>query len=308
VKWDQLINDSINGSFYAWSWYLNAVCEEWEILVEGDYETGMVLPFKTKFGIDYLVQPFLTPQLGIFSRENIHPEKIKAFLDFLPHRFKWAQINLNKYNSEVPVNWKARKQKIFELDLISSVQQISAKYDKAIHDRLRLAEKEDLSIMKQLAPNDYISLWKKTSDTEQKYKEEEKKLRRLLSRGIHYKVCEINGVYSKFNNLIASSSFFSFRQKTTLLLTVFDQEEDFETPLIFLIHHFIKRNAGQNLTLKFELPGPGFQGMISANHPGKKLESMEKIFGQFGAQEFNYSSISIRNTGILIKLLKPFLK
>ncbi len=266
----------------------------------------MVLPLKTKFGLNYLAQPFLTLQLGIFSRENINPVKIKAFLDFLPRRFKWIQLNLNKYNSVVPANFKARKQKIFELDLISSAHQISAKYDKAIHDRVNLAKNEGFSLMKQLAPNDFIFLWKKSSGIVQK--EEENKLRRLLSRGIHYQVCEINGVYSEFNNLIASSCFFSFRQNTTLLLTVFNQTEDFETPLIFLIHRFIERNAGQNLTLKFELPGLHFPKMISGKHHPKNLEKMEQIFRHFGAQEYNYSSISFKNAGLLTRLLKPFLK
>lgn len=303
-----MIHDSINGSFYAWSWYLNSVCEEWNILVEGDYETAMVLPVKMKFGIDYLAQPFLTPQLGIFSRENIRPKKIKAFLDHIPGRFKWIRINLNKYNPVVPENWKTRQQKNFELDLIAPAHHISAKYNEAIHEQLRMAKLEDLSIMKQLAPNDFISLWKKTWGNDQKYKKEENKLRRLLSRGIHFQVCEINGVYSRFNNLIASSAFFSFGQKTTLLISVFDQTEDFEIPLVFLIHHFIKRNARQNLTLKFELPGLLFAEGPTSVHSAKNQESMEKIFGQFGAQEFHYASISKKNTGILVKLLKPFLR
>ncbi len=269
----------------------------------------MILPVNKKFGINYLIQPFLTPQLGIFSKKNIHPEKIKEFLNMLPSRFGWARLNFNKYNTEIPDNWEGQSQKVYELDLISPAHKISKRYAENIKVILKMAESEGFSIMKQQAPNDFISLWKKMYSSDHNNKEaEENKLRRLLSRGIQHKACEIYGVYSNFNNLIASSAFFNFNQKTTLLISVFDSKEADELSLIFLIHQFIKENAGQNLTLKFELPKNTQLKSLPNKHFLKDPLNYEDIFKQFGAQEFKYTVAEMKNPSLKVKLLRSFLK
>ncbi len=278
-------------------------------MIDGDYESAMILPANKKFGINYLIQPFLAPQLGIFSKKNIHPEKIKKFLNMLPSRFGWAQLNFNKYNTGIPDNWEARSQKIYELDLISPAHKIYKRYAENIKAGLKKAEDEGFSVMKQLAPNDFISLWRKMYNSDHKKKEaEENKLRRLISRGIQHKACEIYGVYSRFNNLIASSAFFNFNQKTTLLISVFDSKEAEELSLIFLIHQFIKENAGQNLTLKFELPENTQLKSIPNKHFLIDPINFEDIFRQFGAQEFKYTVVEMKKTSMKVILLKSFLK
>ena len=164
-------------------------------------------------------------------------------------------------------------------------------------------------LMKQQAPNDFISLWKKMYSSDHNNKEaEENKLRRLLSRGIQHKACEIYGVYSNFNNLIASSAFFNFNQKTTLLISVFDSKEADELSLIFLIHQFIKENAGQNLTLKFELPKNTQLKSLPNKHFLKDPLNYEDIFKQFGAQEFKYTVAEMKKPSLKVKLLRSFLK
>lgn len=278
-------------------------------MIDGDYESAMILPANKKFGINYLIQPFLAPQLGIFSKKSIYPEEIKEYLDMLPSRFGWAQLNFNKYNTGIPDNWETKSQKVYELDLISPAHKIYKRYTDNIKLLLKRAEDEGFSLMKQLAPNDFISLWGEMYNSDHNKKEaEENKLRRLISRGIQHKACEIYGVYSRFNNLIASSAFFNFNQKTTLLISVFDLKEEEELSLIFLIHQFIKENAGQNLTLKFELAGNTQLKSPPNRHFLKDPIIFEDIFRQFGAQEFKYTVVEMKKTSMKVILLKSFLK
>ncbi|MCD6598862.1 MAG: hypothetical protein J7L04_14315 [Bacteroidales bacterium] len=268
----------------------------------------MILPVNKKFGINYLIQPFLTPQLGIFSKKNIQPEEIKEFLNMLAFSFGWARLNFNKYNTGIPGDWEVSSQKVYELDLISPAHKIYKRYAENIKVVLKMAENEGFSIMKQLAPNDFINLWKKMYSSNHSKKEaEENKLRRLFSRGIQHKACEIYGVYSSFNNLIASSAFFNFNQKTTLLISVFDSKEANELSLIFLIHQFIKNNAGQNLTLKFELPQNTQLKSLPNKYFLKDPINFEDIFRQFGAQEFKYTVAEKKKISMKVKLLKSFL-
>ncbi len=38
-KWDKCIDNSTNGLVYAYSWYLDLICDEWNALIENDYES-----------------------------------------------------------------------------------------------------------------------------------------------------------------------------------------------------------------------------------------------------------------------------
>ena len=53
-KWDECIEQSFNGVIYAYSWFLDVVCEEWEALVEGDYERVFPINFRKKAGVNII--------------------------------------------------------------------------------------------------------------------------------------------------------------------------------------------------------------------------------------------------------------
>ena len=67
LRWDECVTHSPDGLVYAWSWYLNVVHQNWEALVEDDYEAVMPLCGGKKFGINYLFQPFFTQKFGVFG-------------------------------------------------------------------------------------------------------------------------------------------------------------------------------------------------------------------------------------------------
>ena len=69
--WDASINASTNGLIYATSAYLDAMCnQQWCALVNDDYSTIMPLPNRRKYGINYIYQPAMTQQCGIFSTQK----------------------------------------------------------------------------------------------------------------------------------------------------------------------------------------------------------------------------------------------
>ena len=69
TKWDACIESSPNGLVYGYSFYLDQMAGNWEALVMGDYKTVMPLTTRKKYGIQYLAQPFLVAQLGLFGNE-----------------------------------------------------------------------------------------------------------------------------------------------------------------------------------------------------------------------------------------------
>ena len=86
-KWDRCIQNSINSNFYAKSWYLNIICENWDALILNDYEAVMPIPYKKKLGIKYIYQPFFCQQLGLFSK-NINL-RVDRFINSIPKDFEF---------------------------------------------------------------------------------------------------------------------------------------------------------------------------------------------------------------------------
>ncbi len=82
-KWDRCIDSSENGLIYAYSFYLDAMSENWDALIVNDYEMVMPLTWKKKYTIYYLYQPLFTASLGIFGN-NISAEMVKTFLEKIP--------------------------------------------------------------------------------------------------------------------------------------------------------------------------------------------------------------------------------
>ena len=72
-KYSATIINCAWGRIYALPWYLDIVSPNWEALANEDYSTVMPLPVKKKYGINYITQPYLCQQLGVFSTST--PEK-----------------------------------------------------------------------------------------------------------------------------------------------------------------------------------------------------------------------------------------
>ncbi len=59
-RWDEMIKKDPESSFFSYSWYLDSVAENWEVLVDENYENGMVLPYFYRLGIKtYYIPVFL---------------------------------------------------------------------------------------------------------------------------------------------------------------------------------------------------------------------------------------------------------
>jgi hypothetical protein len=97
-KWNGIIADSPAETLYPYSWYLDAVAENWSALVADDYRFIMPVVWKKKAGIKYVYQPFYTQQLGVFSREYVDPGIVREMLGIIYRKFRFAGINFNAKN------------------------------------------------------------------------------------------------------------------------------------------------------------------------------------------------------------------
>jgi len=97
--YNKCIQKSNNSRIYAYSWYLDCVADNWDVLVLNDYEAVMPLPWRRKIRLKYLYPPAWTQQLGVFSKKNISEKLVLDFLDTIPNKFIKITIQLNSENS-----------------------------------------------------------------------------------------------------------------------------------------------------------------------------------------------------------------
>ena len=81
TRWDLCIENASFETLYPYSWYLDLVSNDWEGLVKGDYEMVMPLTRTKKFGFNFLLQPILAQQLGIFSKNQPDSSEIIDFIE-----------------------------------------------------------------------------------------------------------------------------------------------------------------------------------------------------------------------------------
>lgn len=96
-RWNACIAKAENGLIYAYSYYLDVMCTNWDALVLNDYEAVMPLPCRKKWGIHYLYQPFFTSALGIFG-STLPINSITKFFEAIPKKFQYWDFAIHEDN------------------------------------------------------------------------------------------------------------------------------------------------------------------------------------------------------------------
>ncbi len=276
VKWDKCINTSFNGVIYAYSWYLNIVCDEWDALVLDDYKAVMPLTHKKKFGLNYLLQPFFTQQLGVFSTEKLSSSLVEEFLKRIPRKYLYIEINLNIFNKLKPIQGlKYDYYPTHQLDLINSYELIHKSYSTNTQRNLKEARAKKISIINSLTINEFIDFVRQNLKSKIKLFSEREydTLRMLCSMLLRNKAGELFAAYTDQNELCAVS-LFAYAHNKSIYLMGASSAEGFENKAMFLlIDYYIQKNSEHNSTLDFE---------------GSRIEGIARFYKGFGAREVNY--------------------
>lgn len=86
-KWNELVSKHSGASFFSYSWYLDAVAENWCVLVNDDYSSGVALPYTNRMGVEILYIPIFGRFMKVFGKIN------PLGLDAIKQRFKVREIS-----------------------------------------------------------------------------------------------------------------------------------------------------------------------------------------------------------------------
>jgi hypothetical protein len=279
-KWNACIEKAFNGNLYGYAWFLDIVADQWDALVENDYERVFPLVNKKKFGISYIYQPFFTQQLGLYSTTKLDADVLNAFIKAIPLKFKRIEINLNTLNKSAEKEFTIISQLNHELDLIHSYDQISKGYSENLVRNIKKAEKAELSISKNIKPDDIIALFRTNRGKEigHLHDKDYLRLKRIAYTAMHKGIGNIQGVYDQQNQLVAGAFFILSNNKAIFLFSGLGEEGRKAGAMPFLIDQFIRTHAGQHLTFDFD---------------GSNDSDLARFYRSFGSKECTYQRLEI---------------
>lgn len=289
TKWDECIRQSDNGLIYAYSFYLDLMAKNWDALILGDYEKVMPLTWKNKFGIQYLYQPFLTAQLGIFGKK-ITNEDCAQFLKSIPEGFRYADIMLN-YKNTFHIDKKfISERKNLVLSLHQDYEIIKQNFNENTKRNIKKATVTGYIFKKNFDVSKVIELailqMKKQGTQAKDDMNNFRKLHELLHK---MDMSNTYGIFSSSDDLLSSCVFFFSHNRAYYILVGNNPKGRDIGASHALINEFIKEQAGKNILLDFE---------------GSDISTLANFYKGFGAVNESYLHLKINKLPFFLKWLK----
>ncbi len=274
-RWDNCINTSINGSIFAFSWYLEAIDDDWHGLIWDDYEYVMPLFHYITGSRKFFYTPSLIPKLGIFSPNLLTEKNTKQFLDYLNEEGSLSHIALSKFNKlPAELGQGLKNIQTYEMDLINFYNSYFNNYHKKVKEDLRRSIKNNIFVTKGISFESYYKFLERAQSFPKIRKRQKNQLKKLLPKLIKNNLADIYGAFTRKNELCATSLFVRSRPKNHLLLASTLTRGVKNNALSLIIDRFIEANSEKKQTLSLdalsknrkEFPNPaqmGFQPYYS---------------------------------------------
>jgi len=266
-KYDTCVANSIQSKIYAFSWYLDAVTETWDVLILGDYEAVMPLPKRKKYGINYVFQPYWIQHLGVFSKNVLPADELKLFLSRIPKKIKFINYN---------INFKAKATKA----RINYILPLQVDYNELFSNFSKLRKRSILKAQKAGLVLKTIVEWEPVLNlSKQKLQQDFKisfaaslKLEKLFNKAKQLNKLKILAAYSKNDALVGGAFFMVSYNRITYLFSVINKEGRELQAMSFILDTIIKEYASTKFVLDFEGSMlPGIARFIKSFNPQKEV-------------------------------------
>ena len=269
-KWDSLQKKYAKGLPYANSWYLDAVCDNWNLIIYKDYEAGFVFQINKKYGLSYSLHPFLIQQLGFFGEdESIFDNMISLVQKKVFH----YHYHLNYFNSYAKN--LSRIAKNHELLLDKTYEEAKLLYKTNTKRNLKKAYSNSLkvTIEQEFRQTDiaFVIENSKIDFTEERLK----KFSNLMQAANENNALEIYRI-EQDTNMLAMAIFIKNNIRAVYLLAVNTEKGKALKANFLLLDTFIRNNSESSLILDFE---------------GSNIDGISRFYKGFAAVEEKYNVI-----------------
>ena len=287
-KYNNCIENSIQSNSYAFSWYLDIVCDNWDVLVLDDYEAVMPIPWRKKYGIKYVYPPLWVLQLGVYSNEAINENE---FLIHLFSTFKFVELRMNTHNNVELYSEFLQLKQCQKLVLNTTYSSILSKYRKDRKKDLQKAARADLIEKWNDHPSNLVQLFKNNigKRTPNIKENDYKNLEKLIAICIEKKMGEILAVYDKKNKLVASVFLLKHKNSITKLISSTN------------LNH---RKNGANTFLIDRVIFKYHKDFSVFNFGGSSIKSVASFSKSFGAETEKYHQLKMNKLPKVLQLFK----
>jgi hypothetical protein len=281
AKWDRAILSSEYPLVFAQSFYLNATSPGWSALVQMDYSCVMPLTQGRKLGIDYLMQPPFTPQLGLYGKYSAAGQK--EFFDYIRQHYKFIAIELNAANKSD----ECKQKRTFMINMKNGYElntNTKRNISKAVKAGLKIEELKDEDILQQSKKhiNPFLRKQLKLPPKHIKLFEQ------LLINSISEKKIGTFAVKNNSGEIEAIAHFISNGKHAVYLKGM----------------NYNKNNGSMHFLMSNAIEYYRRAGAELFDFGGGQSESLARFYAGFGAEPVNYCEYKINNLPKAIRWLK----
>lgn len=291
VKWDACVFSSETELFSSASYFLNCIHPNWHGIIINDYESVFPIIQNNKLGINYLMQPYFTQQLGLVGKHEEDIEILDLCLDECKQRYKYVECNLNYLNQTHKYKTNCVENISIRLDLSKKSSHIQDHYSKNLKRNLAKAQVNKLSIINNVKPQAIIDLFMNNKGKELTHINSihYSSLEKALNKMRELDVVELIGVENEQNQLLAAVAFVRQKNSRFFFFSGLNElgKDMFAMP--FLINYFIEMNSGKVGTLDFN---------------GSNIKSLARFYKSFGGVEYVYLRLILNGLPWPLKLFK----
>ena len=275
AKYNDCIENSIQSRIYAFSWYLDIVADNWDVLVLNDYEAVMPVPWKQKYFIKYVTQPFFCQQLGVFSKHEISNEVIRNFIKEIPNKFFRISLQLNAENSIDSERLVKKNNYVLALNKTSEV--LIAGFSNNRKRDLKKAISSSLIIDEDISVKEFFKFYLLND----KYYDKHNSIKNVLENILQIKngSLKLYGIRSN-GVLISCVLLLDDMKRVTYLVPVHNNLSKKNGAMTLLITTIIKKYQNSDYILDFE---------------GSMVKGVASFYKSFGAEKEVYSLLAYYN-------------
>ena len=282
-KWNACVESSAQSLPYAFSWYLDAVAENWDALIWRDYEFIVPLVWLRKLGVACLYQPYYCQQLGVLGN-NPTETVISQFLHEAIKQYSYVHINLNPSAEKVKDEFGLLPKKNLLLDLDKAYEMLAKKYSENHRRNISRSQKAGLVFAETDIQSFQQFYLQNINRAKENFRPQHEKIFKQITKTVlEKKAGKFFGVTDKSGKLLAACLLLSHKGRIINIINTSSAEGKKSGASHFLFDQIIHLHSSKNLVLDFE---------------GSSIEGVARFYEGFGAMPetfFNLQSNLVKN-------------
>lgn len=283
-RWDACVAKDQQENIFCYSWYLDAVSENWGALLSPDYSTLIPIPYTTKLGVKRFYQAPFTREYAIFGTDFGWKEVIEhlknnfGHIDFRSANEGLTETYSSRVHQQLPLNSSYEEEyrsnakrlikkghKLFQIQQMNEPEKIIALFRETVAHKIESIGEADLSSLTE-----------------------------LMNNAVKNNQGEMLGALDENNEFVAGGFFLKDKKRVTYLKGASANEA--------------KKNGAMYALFDFAFSYFKTAGYETFDFGGSDVENVATFYKKFGATDRNYYNYTIDLTPLWFKTLKRFKK